>query len=100
MPSEFLAEKPFFRIRGGSNLRLPIEEVVRATIGLLGHWRLIFATASSAAQMVERHICHDPVEPRVKTAFESEPVQAPVNAQETLLVDVTGVFLAVDQVDR
>ena len=94
--AEFLTQEPLLRIRRRSQFRLAIEEIARAAIGFYGHRRLILATAGAAAQVIERHISHDSIQPGVEAALEPETVQIPVNPEKALLVDIPGVLRTMD----
>jgi hypothetical protein len=95
---DFSAQKLSFRVRRRPQLRLAVEEIAGATLGFLWNRRLIFTAARPAPQMIEPHIGHDPVKPRVKAALESESVQVSVDAQKALLIDVPGFFRPLHQV--
>jgi hypothetical protein len=59
--SEFLPQQISFRIRSRSLFWLPVEEISGAAFGIFRHRRLIFAAAGAAAQVIKRHVRHDPV---------------------------------------
>src|ERR1700730_14474281 len=60
--------------------------------------RLIFRMAAAAAQMVEANVRNDPIDRGIKGAFEAEAAQIAVDFQESLLVDVAGIFGATQHV--
>ena len=101
MPSSWPSSR-FSGFAAARCFRLAIEEIPRAAFGFgfLRHRRLILAAAGAAAQMVERHVGHDSVEPSVEAALEPETVQISIDAQKALLVNVAGVFGAMNQIQR
>src|ERR1019366_8649788 len=96
--AQLLAEQVPFRIRRGAQFRLPVEEIAGATLGFFRDWRLILAMAGPAAKVVERYVRHHAVQPSVKAAFKPKAVQVPVNPQKTFLIDVAGIFGAMNEI--
>ncbi len=97
---KLLPQQPPLRIRPCAQLRLTVEKVSRASICFFGHRRLIFATAGPAAQMIERHVRHDSIQPRIKTALKPEAMQVAINSEEAFLINIARVFGSVNQVHR
>src|ERR1035437_7791288 len=60
----------------------------------------IFAAALAAAQVVQAKVGDDPVEPGVERALKPEVSQVAIGLQERLLVDVLGVLLVAQHVQR
>ena len=63
-----------------------------------GGW--VFAAALAAAQMVQAKVGDDPVEPGVEGALEPEVAEVAVGLEEGLLVNVLGVLLVAQHVQR
>src|SRR5579862_2636221 len=99
MLPKLLSQQAALGIGGCPDFRLAIKEISGATFRFIWHWRLIFAAAGSAAQVVEGHVGNDSVEPGVKAALKSEPVQILVNPHETFLVNVPGILGTMDQIE-
>src|ERR1700677_966441 len=93
----FLPEQTLFWVRSRRKFRLAIEEIPRAAFRFLGYGSLILAMARAATQVIEPHIRDDAVKPGVKAAFETKTVKVAVDTQKTFLVNVAGVFGAMDQ---
>src|ERR1700733_3839482 len=89
---ELLSEKLSFRIEGGIQFRLAIEEVPGATFRIFRNRSLIFAVRGAPPQIIERHVRRNPIKPCIEAALESEAMQVPVNPQEAFLIDVSRVF--------
>jgi len=53
----------------------------------------------AAAQVVQANIGNDAVQPGIEAALKPEPVQIFVDPHETFLVDVTGVFGTMNQIE-
>ncbi len=64
------------------------------------HHRVIFAPGLFAPQLVKAKIGDDPVNPRIKRAFEAEVSDVPESLQKRLLVNVFRIVLAAGQVQR
>ena len=93
-----MSEKLPFRIRRGVHRGLPIEEITGASLGLVRDRGLIFTMCVAAAQMIKRYVCGDPVEPSVKAALKAEPMQIPIDTQESFLVNVPGIVGSMNKV--
>ncbi len=50
--------------------------------------------------MIQRDVRHNPVKPGIEAALKSKPVQVPVNSEKAFLINVAGIFTAVDQIQR
>ena len=93
---ELIAQQLAFRIRSRSRFRLAIEEITCGPFAFIRHRRLIFPPARSPPQMIERDVGHNPVKPGIKAALKSKAVQIPVNAEKAFLINIAGIFTAVD----
>src|SRR5580704_2952241 len=100
MLPEFVAEQLALWICSCARFRLAIEKVTRCSFAFIGRRGLIFFSAGSAAQVIERNVSHNPVQPSIEAALKSKAVQISVNPEKAFLINVAGIFTAVDQVQR
>jgi len=99
--AKFLSEKLFFRIGARAQFRLAIEEIGRHSPVLFRQsGRLFFAASGAAAQVIEGHVGHNPIEPGIETALEPEAMQIAIGAQEAFLINVARIFRTMHQIQR
>src|ERR1700676_31309 len=99
--ANLVAHQPPFRILRGTILSLPLEKV-RDAVLMRGVYlgSLIFGAGLPATQLVQANVGDDAVQPGIKAALETEPVEIAVNLQEGFLINVSGVLWPLHQVQR
>ena len=90
----------FQRLRSGSAWAAFLFEGIHAVHGAFAGFDDggFFLAHLTFAQLIQTDVGHDPVQPGMKAAIETERVQVPVNPEKRLLIDVPGVLRRAEQI--